>query len=111
MRATVQRIKDVRSVPQAEELEIVEVLNRIVVVKAGAYQVGDLCIAVETPNSQEKYYPVGVRVMPISEIEGPEEMKVGLSQQPWGDQLQLGPYDNALVIEEGTDVTHLIPKS
>jgi RNA ligase (TIGR02306 family) len=32
-------------------------------------------------------------------------MKIGISKQPWGDQLQLGPYDNAIVIEEGADVT------
>jgi hypothetical protein len=28
-------------------------------------------------------------------------MKIGISKQPWGDQLQLGPYDDAIVIEEG----------
>jgi hypothetical protein len=44
-------------------------------------------------------------VLPISVLEGPDEMKVGISKQPWGDQLQLGPYDDALVIEEGVDVT------
>ena len=108
MRATIQTVKSVRSVPQAEELEIVEVLNRAVVVRAGTYQVGDFCIAVEAPNTQEKFFPISVRVMPLQEIEGPDEMKVGLSKQPWGDQLQLGPYDNAVVIEEGTDVTHLL---
>jgi RNA ligase (TIGR02306 family) len=32
-------------------------------------------------------------------------MKIGISKQPWGDQLQLGPYDDAIVIEEGADVT------
>ena len=44
-------------------------------------------------------------VMPISVLEGQDEMKIGVSEQPWGPQLQLGPYDDALVIEEGVDVT------
>lgn len=46
-------------------------------------------------------------ILPLSVLNDPdhEEMQVGVSQQPWGDQLQLGPYDNALVIEEGVDVT------
>lgn len=37
-----------------------------------------------------------------------EEMRIGESEQPWGKQLQLGPYDDALVIEVGTDVTNLL---
>lgn len=44
-------------------------------------------------------------ILPLSVLEGDDEMKIGISKQPWGDQLQLGPYDNALVIEVGTDVT------
>ena len=36
------------------------------------------------------------------------EMVVGLSLQPWGEQFQLGPYDNALVLEPGVDVTNLL---
>lgn len=47
-------------------------------------------------------------VLPISVLEGPDEMKIGISKQPWGDQLQLGPYDNALVIEEGVDVSEML---
>ena len=47
-------------------------------------------------------------VLPISIIEGPDEMKIGISEQPWGPQLQLGPYDDALVIEEGVDVTSIL---
>lgn len=47
-------------------------------------------------------------VLPISVLGGPDEMKIGISKQPWGDQLQLGPYDNALVIEEGLDVTEVL---
>ena len=34
-----------------------------------------------------------------------EEMKVGFSEQPWGKQLQYGPYDDAEVLEVGADLT------
>ena len=47
-------------------------------------------------------------VLPIHVLDGPDEMKVGLSKQPWGDQLQLGPYDDALVLDEGVDVTSIL---
>jgi RNA ligase (TIGR02306 family) len=47
-------------------------------------------------------------VLPISVLDGPDEMKVGISKQPWGDQLQLGPYDDALVIEEGVEVSQIL---
>jgi RNA ligase (TIGR02306 family) len=43
--------------------------------------------------------------LPLTILEKDDEMKIGISKQPWGDQLQLGPYDDAIVIEEGTDVT------
>jgi RNA ligase (TIGR02306 family) len=36
------------------------------------------------------------------------EMVVGISKQPWGEQFQLGPYDNALLLESGVDVTNLL---
>jgi RNA ligase (TIGR02306 family) len=36
------------------------------------------------------------------------EMVVGMSKQPWGEQFQLGPYDNALLLEPGVDVTNLL---
>lgn len=47
-------------------------------------------------------------ILPLTILEGDGEMKIGVSSQPWGDQLQLGPYDNALVLEEGVDVTELL---
>ncbi len=47
-------------------------------------------------------------ILPLHVLEDGDEMKIGTSKQPWGDQLQLGPYDNALVIEEGTDVTEIL---
>jgi RNA ligase (TIGR02306 family) len=45
-------------------------------------------------------------LLPLSVLEDADEMKIGYSQQPWGMQLQLGPYDDALLIEEGTDVSN-----
>jgi RNA ligase (TIGR02306 family) len=47
-------------------------------------------------------------ILPLSVLEGEDEMKIGVSSQPHGDQLQLGPYDDALVIEEGIDVTEVL---
>jgi RNA ligase (TIGR02306 family) len=47
-------------------------------------------------------------IIPLNVLEGSEEMKIGVSKQPWGDQLQLGPYDDALVIEEGVDVSEML---
>ena len=35
-------------------------------------------------------------------------MTVGISHQPHGDVLQYGPYDDALIITEGVDVTELL---
>jgi RNA ligase (TIGR02306 family) len=36
------------------------------------------------------------------------EMVVGISKQPWGEQFQLGPYDNALLLEPGVEVSNLL---
>jgi len=51
-------------------------------------------------------------ILPLSTLNSKNqedsEMTIGISQQPWGDQLQLGPYDDALVIEEGVDVTSIL---
>ena len=47
-------------------------------------------------------------ILPLSVLEGDDEMKIGISHQPWGEQLQIGPYDDALVIEEGIDVTEML---
>jgi hypothetical protein len=43
--------------------------------------------------------------LPITVLETGEEMMIGISEQPWGKQLQLGPYDDAIPIQEGMDVT------
>lgn len=54
--------------------------------------------------SQGLLLPISV----LNEVYEGEEMIVGISKQPHGDQLQLGPYDNALILEEGVDVTDLL---
>jgi RNA ligase (TIGR02306 family) len=49
-------------------------------------------------------------ILPISVLNSKfnPEMVVGTSKQPWGEQMQIGPYDDALVVEIGTDVTELL---
>jgi RNA ligase (TIGR02306 family) len=49
-------------------------------------------------------------ILPISVLNSKfnPDMVVDISKQPWGDQLQVGPYDDALVIEVGMDVTELL---
>lgn len=49
-------------------------------------------------------------ILPISVLNSKynPEMVVDISKQPWGDQLQVGPYDDALVVEVGMDVTELL---
>lgn len=49
-------------------------------------------------------------ILPISVLNSKfnPEMIVDISKQPWGDQLQIGPYDDALVVEVGMDVTELL---
>jgi hypothetical protein len=44
-------------------------------------------------------------VLPIQVLETGEEMIIGISEQPWGKQLQLGPYDDAILIQDGEDVS------
>jgi RNA ligase (TIGR02306 family) len=44
----------------------------------------------------------------LNEVYEDEEMVIGVSEQPQGPQMQLGPYDDALIIEEGVDVTELL---
>lgn len=48
-------------------------------------------------------------IIPLSILEGDgEDEKLGHLQTPDGPIYQLGPYEGALVIEEGADVTHLL---
>lgn len=44
----------------------------------------------------------------LNDVDPDSDMIVGVSKQPHGDQLQLGPYDNAIIIEEGLDVTNML---
>jgi len=44
----------------------------------------------------------------LNDIDPHEEMTVGISHQPHGDVLQYGPYDDALIITEGVDVSDLL---
>ena len=47
-------------------------------------------------------------VLPINVLETGEEMVIGISEQPWGKQLQLGPYDDAILIQDGEDVSEYL---
>ena len=133
--ASIQLIRDVRPIEGADAIEVVQINNWNVVSKKGEYKIGDLCIYCEIDSflpvkdafeflRKSSYKKLadgsdGFRlktiklrgqvsqglVLPIETLNGAEEMVIGVSAQPWGDQLQLGPYDDALVIEEGVDVS------
>lgn len=135
--ASVQRVREIRPIEGADSIEIAVVNAWHVVTKKGEYKPGDLCVYCEIDSylpireefeflRKSSYKKMGdlegfrlktIRLrgelsqgllLPLSILEGPDEMKIGISEQPWGSQLQLGPYDNAMVIEEGTDVTDLL---
>jgi RNA ligase (TIGR02306 family) len=136
--ASIQKIRLVKPIEGADSIETVQINNWSIVTRKGEYSAGDLCVYCEIdsflPVKEEFEFlrkssykkladgAEGFRLktiklrgqvsqglaLPLSVLEDPEEMKIGTSKQPWGDQLQLGPYDNALVIEEGTDVTELL---
>lgn len=135
--ASVQRVAKILPIPDADAIEIAQINSWKVVVKKGEYKEGDLCIYCEIDSflpireefeflRKSSYKKMGDQegfrlktiklrgqvsqglLLPLSVLEGEEEMKIGISKQPWGDQLQLGPYDDALVIEEGTEVTSLL---
>ena len=129
--ATIQRIREIRPIEGADAIELAIINNwQVVVAKNVGHKVGDWVVYCEIDSflpvreefeflrkssfkkmgDQEGFRLKTIRlrgqisqglVLPISVLEGPDEMKIGISKQPWGDQLQLGPYDNALVIEEG----------
>ena len=135
--ASIRKISDVRPIENADAIELVIVDGWSVVTKKGEYKVGDFCVYCEIDSflpireefeflrksSYKKMaHKEGFRlktirlrnqlsqglVLPISILEGEDEMKIGYSQQPWGFQLQVGPYDDALVIQEGVDVTEYL---
>jgi RNA ligase (TIGR02306 family) len=135
--ASIRRIKEVLPIEGADAIEVAVVDGWKVVTKKGEYKPGDLCIYCEIDSflpireefeflrkssfkkmgAQEGFRLKTIRlrgqvsqglILPLSVLEGEEEMKIGISQQPHGDQLQLGPYDDALVIEEGVDVSNYL---
>ena len=136
--ATIQKIREIRPIDGADAIELAIINNwQVVVAKNVGHKVGDWVVYCEIDSflpvreefeflrkssfkkmgDQEGFRLKTIRlrgqisqglVLPISVLEGPDEMKIGVSKQPWGDQLQLGPYDNALVIEEGVDVSEML---
>lgn len=135
--ASIQKIASIRPIEGADAIEVARINNWDVVVKKNEFKVGELCVYFEIDSflpireefeflrkssykkmgDQEGFRLKTIRlrgqvsqglVVPITILNGKEEMKIGISQQPHGEQLQLGPYDNALVIEEGVDVTELL---
>jgi len=132
--ASIQRIDKVLPIDGADAIEIVMVNAWKVVSKKGEFKEGDLCVYFEIDSflpvekefeflRKSSYKKIGdlegfrlrtIKLkgqvsqglcLPLSVLEKEDEMKIGISKQPWGDQLQLGPYDDAIVIEEGADVT------
>lgn len=133
--ASIRRIKEILPIEGADAIEVAVVDGWKVVTKKGEYKPGDLCIYCEIDSflpireefeflrkssykkmgDQEGFRLKTIRLrgqvsqgllLPLSVLNGQEEMQVGIARQPWGDQLQLGPYDDALVIEEGADVSN-----
>ena len=130
--AYVGKIGSVVEIPGADNIELVLVGGWQAITKKGDYKEGDLVVVATTdaviPQKLSddlgvtNYLRKGQRVrtvklrkvysecliIPLSVLEGEDEMKIGISKQPWGNQLQLGPYDNALVIKEGVDVMDIL---
>jgi hypothetical protein len=108
MIATIQRAKSVEQIESVKATNVTLSNGRTAIDFSSNIKAGDLCVHIDSKKllegrSSQLDFPE--LVVPLSVLEGPEEMKIGISKQPWGEQLQLGPYDDALVIEEGVDVT------
>lgn len=132
--ASIQKIREILPIEGADAIELAVVNSWKVVTKKGEFKPGDLCVYFEIDSflpmekdfeflRKSSYKKMGdlegfrlktIRLrgqvsqglcLPLSILEKDDEMKIGISKQPWGDQLQLGPYDDAIVIQEGTDVT------
>lgn len=136
--ASIRKISNIEPIEGADKIELVTVDGwKVVVAKDVGHKVGDFVIYCEIDSflpvreefeflrkssfkkmgDQEGFRLRSIKlkntlsqglILPLSVLEGEGEMKIGISKQPWGDQLQLGPYDNALVIEEGVDVTEML---
>jgi RNA ligase (TIGR02306 family) len=132
--ASIKKIDKITKHPNADSLEICHVGGWKVITKIGEYTEGDLAVYFEVDSflpikedfeflrksSYKKMGDIeGFRLktiklrqelsqgllLPLSILEKEDEIKIGTSKQPWGDQIQLGPYDDSIVIEEGADVT------
>ncbi len=136
--ATIRKISNIEPISGADKIELATIDGwKVVVAKNVGHKIGDFVIYCEIdsflPIKEEfeflrksSYKKMGdiegfrlktikLRgqvsqglILPISVLEGDGEMKIGYSEQPWGKQLQLGPYDDALVIDVGVDVTNLL---
>jgi hypothetical protein len=107
--ATIQKVAAIEKIDSMNAADVTLANGDRAIDFGAKLKIGELCVHINAKRilegrSNRVDFPNFV--VPISVLEGPDEMKIGISQQPWGDQLQLGPYDNAVVIEEGTDVTH-----
>lgn len=132
--ASIRKIKELLLIEGADAIEVAVVDGWKVVTKKGEFKPGDLCVYFEIDSflpieedfeflRKSSYKKMGdlegfrlktIKLkgqvsqglcLPLSILENDSDMKIGISQQPWGDQLQLGPWDDAILIEEGTDVT------
>lgn len=106
--ATIQRVSNIEPIASIQAANVTLTDGRTAIDFGSKLSVGDLCIHVNSKKilaNRASRLDFPDFVVPLSVLEGPEEMKIGISHQPWGDQIQLGPYDDALVIEEGVDVT------
>jgi RNA ligase (TIGR02306 family) len=132
--ASIRKIKELLPIEGADAIEVAVVDGWKVVTKKGEFKPGDLCVYFEIDSflpieedfeflRKSSYKKMGdlegfrlktIKLkgqvsqglcLPLSILENDSDMKIGISQQPWGDQLQLGPWDDAILIEEGTDVT------
>lgn len=136
--ASIRRISDIQPIEGADNLELAIVDGwKVVVAKEAGHQIGDKVVYCEIDSflpivpefeflRKTSYKKMGEQegfrlrsiklrgqvsqglLLPLSILDGDEEMKIGASFQPRGPQLQVGPYDDAIVIEEGVDVTELL---
>ena len=132
--ASIRKVKEILPIEGADAIEVAVVDGWKVVTKKGEYNPGDFCVYCEIDSflpireefeflrkssfkrmgDQEGFRLKTIRLrgqvsqgllLPLTVLEGPDEMKLGYSEQPHGMQYQVGPYDDALVIEEGVDVS------
>ena len=135
--AKIVLIENIQTHPHHENLSVCQVLDRKVVTQTGDFKPGDFAVYLGIgsflplrydPGFLKEFFHEkdgeleGLRskkldisgqtsegiLLPISVLEGEEEMKIGYSDQPWGKQLQVGPYDDAILIQEDEDVTEFL---